>query len=399
MEQARTYRTMLRAALIIVGIIIIFGAGLFLGSKVEVSGFLSSRESTPSSTANLANFWKVWSLLDAKYPFPDKKPTDQDKIYGAISGLVASYGDPYTTYFPPEEAKMFLDEVRGSFGGVGMEVDNKDDMITVVAPLKDSPAERVGVKPGDIVISIDETSTADMSVEEAVRLIRGDVGTQVTMKLYRPDTKSQVSVTITREIIHYPTIETRVSGNAFIIELSSFTEDSAALVKAALEEFSKSKQTNLVLDLRNNPGGYLDAAVDISSYFLPQGKVVVRENFGKNQSETAYRSKGTPVITKKYNLVILVNEGSASASEIVAGALSEHKVGTLIGSKTFGKGSVQELINLSDGSSVKITIAEWLTPNGTSISKQGLVPGIVIENDPKTEADEVLDRALKEFKK
>ncbi len=389
---------MLRGILIIIAIVAIFFGGILFGAKTQVNGFLFGSNATPAATANLANFWKVWTLLEEKYPF-DEKPADQEKIYGAIAGLVASYGDPYTTYFPPKEAKMFNDEVRGTFGGVGMEVDIKDEMIVVVAPLKDSPAERAGIKPGDILMSINEVKMDDMTIEEVVSLIRGDVGTQVVLHIYRPSTKSELSIAITREIIHYPTLETRIEGETFIIELASFTEDSALLMQTALEEFSKSQQKNLILDLRNNPGGYLDAAVDVSSYFLPQGKVIVRESFGENQTETIYRSKGTAVIAKKYNLTILVNQGSASASEIVAGALTEHGVGKLIGTKTFGKGSVQELIDLSDGSSVKITIAEWLTPNGISISRQGLTPNIVVEDDQKTEADEVMDRALVEFKK
>ncbi|MBP9821764.1 MAG: S41 family peptidase [Candidatus Pacebacteria bacterium] len=399
MESRAMYRNMLRGILIIVAIAAIFFGGMLFGSKTPVSGFLfNSQNSAPATNANLANFWKVWTLLDEKYPFTDKKPTDQEKIYGAIQGLVASYGDPYTTYFPPEEAKMFNDEVRGTFGGVGMEIDSKDGLLVVIAPVKDSPAERTGVKSGDILLSIGDKNTEDMPIDEAVGIIRGDIGTQVKLRFYRPSTKSEVSVTIKREVIHYPTLETRVSGDTFIIELASFTEDSAALVKTALEEFSKSKQKNLVLDFRNNPGGYLDAAVDISSYFLPQGKVIVRESFGEHQAETTYRSKGTHAISKKYNLTILVNGGSASASEIVAGALAEQGVGTLIGTKTFGKGSVQELVNLPDGSSVKITVAKWLTPNGVSISQQGLMPSIIVEDDSKTDTDEVMDRALQEFK-
>ncbi len=399
MQSRAMYRNMLRGILIIVAIAAIFLGGMLFGSKTQVSGFIFGSQTTPATTANLANFWKVWTMLDEKYPFADKKPTDQEKVYGAIAGLVASYGDPYTTYFPPKEAKLFDDEVRGTFGGVGMEIDVKDGLIVVVAPLKDSPAERAGIMAGDVILAVDGTEFQNAGIDEAVSLVRGDVGSQVTIDIYRPSTKSKLTINVVREVIHYPTLETRVSGDTFIIELASFTGDSASLMKTALETFQKSKQKNLIIDFRNNPGGYLDAAVDISSYFLPQGKVIVRENFGPHQSETAYRSKGTTVITKKYKLAILVNEGSASASEIVAGALAEHGIGTLIGSTTFGKGSVQELVKLSDGSSVKITIAEWFTPNGISISKQGLVPSIAIKNDPATETDEVLDRALAEFKK
>lgn len=385
--------------------VLVFVVGAFAGSHESVAAKLfptsvtASDETAPA--ADLAEFWKIWHLMEDRYPFAKDGPSNQERIYGAIQGMVGSYGDPYTVFFPPKEAKLFNEEVKGSFGGVGMEVGNRDGFITVIAPLKDSHAEKAGIKAGDIITEVDGKSTDDMDVDSAISLIRGDVGTSVTLKVLRVGEAEELSFTIVRAIVHLPVIDTKTVGNVFVISLYSFSADSTVKFKEALEAFNKSGKTRLVIDLRGNPGGYLDAAVDIASYFLPAGKTIVRESSGVENPEIVHQSKGFAEFSKKVKIVVLVDKGSASASEILAGALSEHGVAKLVGTTTYGKGSVQELIDLKGGSSVKITVAKWLTPKGVSISEKGIVPEIVVKEGPTKDAktgvtkDPQLDAAIK----
>jgi carboxyl-terminal processing protease len=318
-------------------------------------------------------------LLNEKYPFKDKIPADNERIYGAISGMVSSFKDPYTMFFPPKEAKMFAEEVKGEFSGVGMEIGMKDSLLTVVSPLKGSPAEKAGVLAGDVIVKINGTSTENVSADEAISTIRGTAGTTVNLTIARKGKAELTDIVITRATIPLTVIDTKVQGDVFTINLYSFSESSPKLFREALQKFSDSKMKKLIIDLRNNPGGYLDAAVDIGSYFIPQGKIIVREDQGNNNPELVYRSHGGDItLPSGLKTMILVNNGSASASEILAGAMSEHGVADLVGTQTFGKGSVQELIPLSDGSSVKITVAKWFTPNGVSISEKGIKPKYVI---------------------
>lgn len=400
-----TYKKIVRALGIIGLVVVVFIAGAYIGAQSSFTEkiFPTSVHASDSTAAqaNLSEFWSIWNLIEQKYPFKKDEPTDKEKVYGAIAGLVASYDDPYTVFFPPKEAKLFNQEVKGSFGGVGMEVGLKDGIVTVVAPLKDSPAEKAGIHAGDIITEINDESTDGMDVDTAISLIRGDVGTSVTLTVVRQGESGLKEITIVRDIVKLPVIDTTTKGNVFIISLYSFSENSAALFKDALKKFNESDKRRLIIDLRGNPGGYLDSAVDIASYFLPAGKTIVRENSGTDKPEIVHQSKGTALLAKNPRMVILINGGSASASEILAGALSEHNVATLVGTKSFGKGSVQELVNLKDGSSVKITVAKWLTPNGVSISEKGIVPKIIIETkpskDPKTGelSDPQLDAAIK----
>lgn len=402
------YHTIIRYLGVLAVIVGIFAVGAFVGTKPAIAKFLAPQKSAVdtslSESVDLSEFWDIWQLLGKKYPFKDKIPEDKDKVYGAISGLVASYGDPYTVFFPPKQAKLFNAQVKGSFGGVGMEVGLKNDSITVIAPIKDSPAEKAGIKAGDIVTEIDGKKTDGMDIDSAINLIRGDVGTTVTLGIYRKGATEIKEVTITRDIVKLPTIDTEVTGDVFIISLYSFSEGSAQLFSDALQKFVASGKEKLIVDLRNNPGGYLDAAVDIASYFLPSGSVIVRENSGDTHSETSHKSKGFTLLEKQPKMVVLVNGGSASASEILAGALSEHGVAKLVGTTTFGKGSVQEVVPLEDGSSLKVTVAKWLTPDGVSISQKGIAPTVVVEDkgvkDPKTGkySDPQMDTALKLLK-
>ena len=332
---------------------------------------------------DFGTFWKAWAVLNEKYVPTTSTTTisDQAKVYGAIQGLASSLKDPYTVFFPPVENEIFQADVRGNFEGVGMEIGIKDSILTVVTPLKGSPAEIAGLKAGDQIVKINETSTYNLSTEESVALIRGPKGTNVVFTVVRKGEKDPRVISVTRDVINIPTLNTHMrEDGVFVIELYNFSESSPDLFRKALREFIEARTDKLLLDLRGNPGGYLEAAIDMASWFLPPGKVVVSEDFGDKKEPTVFRSRGYDIFNNQLKFVILIDNGSASASEILAGALKEQKVATLVGEKTFGKGSVQELIKITPDTSLKVTIARWLTPDGTSISKSGIVPDVEVKN-------------------
>ena len=375
-------------------------------SGIQVDNLIQKEEQTASlfsffgvspmaptnEEADLSQFWEVWKLLDEKFIAASSTETlsSEDKINGAIEGLVATYGDPYTVFLPPVESAAFAEDISGNFSGIGMEVGLRENVVTVISPLPDTPAERAGLVAGDLILKIDGESTEGMQIDEAVSRIRGEKGTSVLLSVYREGDLEIKEISVTRDTISIPTVVTETVDGVFIIRLYSFNAISEMKFQEALREYIESGSDSLVLDMRGNPGGYLQSAVSIASFFLPTGKVVVRESYGGNEEEKVYRSQGRTMrefAPKK--MVVLVDNGSASASEILAGALKEHGVATVIGVDTFGKGSVQELIPLPDGSSVKITVARWLTPEGVSISDSGLSPNIIIKRTPQQRLDNV----------
>ncbi|MCF7844192.1 S41 family peptidase [Candidatus Gracilibacteria bacterium] len=309
-------------------------------------------------------FWKSSSTL----------PTAKEMEYGMISGMVASYKDPYTVFFPPKEAKNFAENVKGSFAGVGMNVGMKDGNIVVIAPLKDSPAMKAGIKAGDIITAVDGKNMLGMQSDEAVSLIRGELDVPVKITVLHQGDKAVTDITIIRKEIKIPTLDTEQKDGVFVIRLYNFSAESPDLFKTALIEFVNSKLRYLVIDLRGNPGGYLEASINMSSYFLKEGQVVVSEKKGKNQDVVNHRSTGITGLPFGIKVVVMVDGGSASASEILAGALKDHGIAKVVGVKSFGKGSVQELVNFEDGSSLKVTVAKWYTPSGVNISEHGIVP-------------------------
>jgi carboxyl-terminal processing protease len=322
---------------------------------------------------------KVKTTLDQKFVFwraSSTMPTDKEFEYGMVRGYVEALKDPYTVFFPPVAAKNFTENVKGSFGGVGMNVGMRDGNIVVIAPLKDSPAMKAGILAGDIVVKVDGTSTLGMPSDEAVSLIRGEIGKPVTITVLHPGAKETKDIKIVRDVIKIPTLDTETKDGVFIIHLYNFSADSPNLFQNGLNEFLKSKSKYLIIDLRGNPGGYLDAAVSMASFFLPEGAVVVSEKQGLAETEVNHRSAGYTGIPKGIKVVVMVDGGSASASEILAGALKDHKVAKVVGVKSFGKGSVQELVNFEDGSALKVTIAKWYTPAGVSISLHGITPDV-----------------------
>ncbi len=370
-----------------------------IGEADKVTSIINKTDVTDGSV-DFAPFWKAWNVINQKY-VPTNPSTgsgqasttastsspqatkvdDQTRVYGAISGMVNSLGDPYTTFFPPVEAKSFNEEISGQIEGVGMEVDIKDGVLTVIAPVKGTPAYKAGVKALDKILKIDDTLTAKLNRDEAIKLIRGKKGTLVKITFSRVGIKDPFEISITRDVIGIPTVDTETRGDIFIIRLYSFSATSPDLFRAALRQFVESGKYKLVIDLRGNPGGYLEAAQDMASWFLPAGKVVVKEDFRNEEDAQIFRSKGYNIFNDKLRLVILIDGGSASASEILAGALHDQGVATLVGVQSFGKGSVQELVDITDKTSLKVTIAKWLTPNGISISHQGLTPDVVVKLD------------------
>ncbi len=375
-----------------------FGVGITVGERMGEKAAWKVAEKVSASDIDLAPLLKVVSILNDKFipsTASSSIPTNENKVWGAILGLTASYGDPYTLFFPPKESKSFADEVRGDFGGIGVEIGIKDKVLTVIAPLKGTPGERAGLKPGNAILKIDKKFTAGITVEDAVALIRGPKGTNVTLTIKENgDTRD---VVIMRDTIIIPTIETRLRDDGvFVISLYNFSSNSPELFRGALREFILSESDKLVLDLRNNPGGYLEAAIDMASYFLPSGKTVVIEDWGLKSKQKIERSKGYDVFTDELKMIVLINGGSASASEILAGALNEHGIAKLVGEKSFGKGSVQELIEITPDTSLKVTIARWLTPKGHSISENGLTPNIevkITKEDVKNKFDSQMEKA------
>lgn len=395
------------AARVLVGIACLVGVfllGVYVGfenrpASQKITGLVNKEPTTVGATTDFGPFWKAWSLVKDKFPEANKT-TDQDHLYGAIKGMLASFGDPYTTFFTPEESKIFESEIAGEFGGVGMEMGQKDGVLTVIAPLKDTPAYRAGLLAGDKIIKIDDKVSADMSTDSAIDLIRGEPGTSVKLTIAREGLSEPKVFNIVRAKISIPTVDTEKHPDkkVFVIKLYSFSAQSPNLFQNALKEFADSGYTNLVLDLRNNPGGYLDAAVSMAGWFLPEGDVVVKEIGKTDKDVVVHKSKGPGIFKGKIKMVVLVNKGSASASEILAGALSEHGVATLIGQQTFGKGSVQELMKLTSDTSIKITVAKWYTPNGISISDNGLTPKVKLEPNKDETKDTQLEQAINFFK-
>lgn len=384
----------------LVVLLIVFFIGSYTGERKAKNSFFPS--GIPITSEQFEPYWKVWNVINDKFVSATTTDT-QARIWGSIRGLASSQNDPYTVFFPPEENKTFKSDIAGNFEGVGMEIAIKDGILTVVTPVKNSPAERAGVKAGDKIIKINGNLTNDLTVEKAVKQIRGERGTTVKIVFVREGVSLPIEKSIVRDIIDIPTLETSTRNDIFIIRLFSFTAQSPDLFRKALREFIESGKHKLIFDLRGNPGGYLDAAWDISSWFLPSGKVIVTEDFGGKGTNKVYTSKGYDVLNgyfgspSKYKVIVLVDGGSASASEITAGALQEQGVAKLVGNKTFGKGSVQELVPITSNTSLKVTIARWLTPKGHNLSHDGLEPDYdvkVTQKDIDDKKDVQLDKAV-----
>lgn len=444
---------LLTAVLLLGGV---FGAGVYVGYEnqpaiLKIAGIENKTADIVDTKTDFDIFWKAWVILNEKYVPNGSTSTpetvsDQEKVWGAVAGLTKSLGDPYTVFFKPEQAKLFESEISGHFDGVGMEIGVRDNILTVVSPIKDAPAEKAGIKTGDKILKIDDKETDDMAVDEAVRRIRGKKGTVVRLTVFREKEGLLPEFSITRDSITLPSGEDRqvevsvptkqpakpVAGtpttpvkpgavapttptknpvastepeptgpehkeNIFVIKLYNFGGSSLETFKDKLQKFINSGDDKLILDLRGNPGGYFEAAIEIASFFLPKDAVIVREIRGQEASELLHRSRGYNVFNKPFKMVVLVDRGSASSSEILAGALQEAGVAKLVGERTFGKGSVQELVQLTPDTSLKVTIARWYTPSGKSLSNGGLAPDIEstqTKEDTAARKDTQFDKAV-----
>ena len=380
-------------------IFVSFGLGFFWGREqarlVPIEGIINLETGKPGDV-DFSLFWDSWRQIQEKYA-KSSSVNPQDLVYGAIRGMVASLQDPYTVFMDPKEAKMFLDDIAGSFEGVGMEIGIKKGILTVIAPLEGTPAQKAGIRAGDMILKIGDKNTDGLNTEEAVMLIRGPRGSIVKLSIMRTSWEKPMDIEITRAVIEIPSLKWELKdGDIAYIRLFQFSEKSARDFQKAAGEIKNSSAKKIVLDLRNNPGGYLEIAQYIGGWFLDRGQLVVVEDFSSQAKKQEYRAEG-PSKLVSYPMVVLINEGSASASEILAGALRDNRNVKLVGVKSFGKGSVQELQNLQDGSSLKITVANWLTPKGTLINGQGLEPDVKVEvqeKDLEEGKDVQLDKAI-----
>jgi len=384
---------------LISALLISFGLGFFVGeSQVECP-------ICPPEEIDFSLFWEAYYQLQEKFSDPEK--LDVEKIiYGAISGMVKSLGDPYTIFLNPEENKRFQEDVKGVFEGVGMEIGIRKGELTVISPLEGTPAKKAGIRAGDTIIKIDDTVTSDITIDEAVGLIRGPKGTEVTLTIFRKDWERTKDIKIVRAAIEIPSLAWELLASAgeadgkeeniAYLKLFHFTERARFDFNKAAVEILNSPAEKIILDLRNNPGGFLEVAQDVAGWFLERGKIVAIEDFGEGKTKKEYKARGNARFVD-YPIVILINQGTASASEILAGALRDHREIKLIGERSFGKGSIQELSELKEGSSLKITVAKWLTPKGEILTDVGLKPDIEIEiteEDYEEEKDPQLDKAI-----
>lgn len=364
-------------------IILSFAIGFFIGDAratrklvPEGQGQVLSQGEIPSSLADdvdFQQFWDVWNFV--KESFYKQPVSDKDLYYGALKGVLMGLNDPYSVYFEPKEAEEFAANLEGSFGGIGAEIGIREDKLVVVAPLPETPAEKAGLMPGDWILKIDDKETNGMSVEEAVSLIRGEPATQVVLLITREGLEAPTETKITREKIVIDSVKWKIDDDHIMrISVSTFNHDTSELLSEAIQETLTSNVKGIIVDLRSNPGGLLTTAIDVASAWIGYKPVVIERS--KEDARTfngvkAPRLTGIPT-------VILVNGGSASASEIVAGALQDYGVAKLVGTKTFGKGSVQDYRELEDGSAVKVTTATWYTPKGRSIHETGIDPDIEV---------------------
>lgn len=376
------------------------GYGVGRGEIVFDGGIIPrviNRDKGKPANVDFSLFWDAWNKVEDNYIGDIDR---QKMLYGAIRGMTEALGDPYTVFMDPDEAKIFNEDIEGKFEGIGAEIGIRDDQLTVIAPLPGSPAEKEGLRAKDIIFEIDGKSTEGMSIDDAVSLIRGPKDTKVKIKASHNGEKETFEVEVTRDIIEVKSVQYEKKENgASYIAVRSFDENTGDEFRKAVNETLANNSTGLVLDLRDDPGGFLDTALNVGRDFLSSGLVAVEEQKDGKREEYKVDNPGRLTTIK---LVVLINGGSASGAEIVAGAIQDQKRGILIGEKTFGKGTVQSVEDLTGGALLKITIAKWLTPNGRSINKEGIMPDREIkrtDEDITSGIDPQLDAALEYLRK
>jgi len=382
--------------LILVGVISIsiFTLGILIGDgRLTLNRGQQINPVAKSNTDNLstAGVQEIYDLLKQKY---DGEIIPEDLLDGLKAGVVSAVGDTYTRYLNAKETKEFNSDLNGTFEGIGAELSKEGEFVVIVAPIKGTPADKAGIRPGDVIVKIDGEDSTNITVYEAVKRIRGEKGTEVVLDVVRNG--EGIKIPIIRDSIDIPSVKWRTEGDVGIIEISRFGNDTSTLAKKAAQEFKDAGIKKVVLDLRSNPGGLLDEAVKVSSIWLERGSTVLEEKRG-GQTINTFRTSSSPILSG-VKTIVLIDEGSASASEIVAGALKDNGVATLLGKTSFGKGSVQQLIDLDGGGSLKVTIARWYTPGGKNIDKEGIDPDVSVELTPENRAnkqDPQLDEAKK----
>ncbi len=362
--------------------IFVFGIGFKIG---EYKTLLNTNSQSGNKNIDFNLFWQTWDRLEEKYV--DQKKIDPAKMfYGAIKGMVASVGDPYTFFLTPEENKDAKDDLGGKFTGIGAQLGLKDNQIIIIAPLKDSPALKAGIKAGDIIKKVDGESTEGWTLIQAVSKIRGEAGSKVKLTITRDKTDKKIE--IVREEIKIASIEYKKEvpidckdncKEVGYIKINQFGENTNYEWDKAIDFILENNLKGLIIDVRDNPGGFLESSVYIASEFLQKGKLVVKQESTQGLNKDYKSTRNGNLQNEK--IVILINEGSASASEILAGALRDYKVATLVGTKTFGKGSVQEALDLKKGAGLHVTVAKWILPNGEWINGKGINPNVAIKNE------------------
>jgi len=385
--------------LTVILVTVAFGAGVFAGplfmfkkdfTNAQALTVILGKDNT-STTLDFDQFWTVWSMVKSRYI---KKDTvvDKDLYYGAMQGVVASLGDPYSMFMPPKATEQFTKDLTGELEGIGAEIAVRSNQLMVVTPLPDTPAYRAGLLPGDKIYFIDKVSTVDMDVSEAVSKIRGKAATTVVLTIGRNGKLKDIS--IVRAKINVPAVTYALKGNIGYLRVMQFNDATMPELQKSIIKMKEKKVKGVIVDLRNNPGGYLETAVDMASLWIDAGAVVSEKD--AMGATNIHSTRGAHDLSG-FKTLVLVNKGSASAAEIVAGALQDHGLATLMGETTFGKGSVQDLQNFADGSSIKLTIAEWFTPNGKNINEAGITPDIIFKQDYEKEKpgqDTMLQKAL-----
>lgn len=386
----------------------IFSGGYIIGSKGYKLDFaggtkiqIAREVPADKENVNFSLFWEVWDILEKNY-LQKEKINYSEMIYGAISGMVSSLGDPYTAFLPPKENKIVEEDLSGAFEGIGIQLGYKGTQLAVITPLPASPAEKAGLKAGDYILAIKDeskkidTGTYGMNLNDAVKIIRGPAGSKVSLTILREGSADSFVADIVRAKVDVPTLILSFIGSnqeiAHIKLLKFGGETLAEWQKTVREVLKKESAKAIILDLRGNPGGYMDGAIDIAAEFVDNNSVVVIEE-RSNGTQKEYKTDRIGLLTKT-PFVILINEGSASASEILAGALREIKKVTIVGDTSFGKGTIQEPIQLENGSSLHITIAKWLTPSGFWVNEKGIEPDILIKDNIETTEDEQLLKAI-----
>jgi carboxyl-terminal processing protease len=357
---------------------------VFLAGSIAGIGYDRSRQ-----TLDLTTFWQVYQKIQDQYV--GGAVDDKKAVEGATKGLVESLNDPYSSFLPASDKKSLDEELSGQFEGIGAELTEKDGVVVIVAPIAGSPAEKAGLKAKDIILSVDGQLVDGKTLDEAVNLIRGAKGTAVKLVISRPGRDEPMEFSLVRDEIQVKSVTSKMIGNVGYIAISQFGDDTVYLAQQAVKELKASNPKGVIIDLRNNPGGYLNDVAPIAGLFIAPS-VVVQE---KDRAGHIEQLKSTAVpVMPDVPLYVLVNDGSASAAEILAGAFQDYGRAKLVGAKTFGKGSVQDIISLPNDTALRLTIAEWLTPKGRQISKVGIEPDIAVADNKTDTSDPVLDKAL-----